>query len=1103
MRPKYIVDNRQTKMAKELRKCCKGAHTFHIAVGYFYVEGFNILRDRLGSIGKIHLIMGDQTDRKTADQLKIGHENTHEEAIREQIIRSMNNVPDGPEAEMLLELYEYIRVGRMEVRIYVKNKFHAKAYIFERDAPNPDVAFVGSSNLSVSGLGDKIGNVELNIQSQDTLVIDTLLKWYEDIWKDALPYSDELLNIIEHTVPYARRQNDQEYVTPRELFKIMAYELLGEPEESEPEDVLAEFQKIGVLNAWDKIQKFGGCIVADSVGLGKTFIGMELIRKAQAAGRNALVIVPKNVEQNWRRELEKYSGAILDDSRLKIITVDRLSRMDQSQAEDSAELESLRNNYGFIIIDEAHRFRNKGYYTWEYSGNKNYANLDTLKTEKTQYALLTATPLNNTVEDLENLILIFTVETRLKNINPALDISHFGEYNKLAKKIKDLDKNDPAYDANQKGLKELQEPHESGITRILEEVIVLRTRSDINERYSNEVIGGKRISFTPIKVVPNRCRFPPVYMELYESVVELLAGLNVPHMSMKTGGTVQLQGLFMTLLYKRLESSIHSFVMTLERLVETEENLLKLTERVGWKEAAKKKRADDDLGLDEYGLWMERNETMQDKVILDKLRDDIHMIKGFIDEHVEPIRKVARYVDREIAGYVDPKLDMLLKMLQSETGKVLVFTQYRDTAEYLYDRIKHIDKTVDCVSGTEDLGTSIETYMKVNLFAPVANNYEPKLGEKEIDILIATDTLSEGVNLQDCGVVVNYDIPWNPMRMVQRAGRSDRIGSTTRTTVRNILPDEEFDNLFLKLLEKVLGKIETITAILGTENQIVTDDETAIPKTFGEAIQQMGDPGDIGAYEKMGRNRLFRNIRTSEKRSEIMLKIRERVRNLGPIPGDVREYRDVMYSTVRARKTDRTGIFMMFRVFDTARDEKLNDVIIFRENNDVFHEIAIDDFLASIPMDEFDEGIPQTNDMSQTLGEIEEHFAANQFKGIREGFRPSKMGTFTRMDLFQEYVRDRLHAIKSARQLDGYDANVSELYEKINGTTLRKAEVNLLKGCFGVRKKRKQIRTMPVDEFIETIANFCSQYMENNPNYPKPRNVEDIEYKKICWGAFV
>ena len=1095
MGSEYIVDNRGVKMATKLMECCSDTHTFHIAAGYFYAGGFNILKDSLGSIDKIQLVMGDQTDSMTAAQLKRGHENVHKEAIREQIVRNMNNVSAGPEADMLMELYDYIREGKMEVRIYVKNRFHAKAYIFERNKPSSDVVFVGSSNLSGSGLGDEGGNVELNVQSYEPLIFKALLKWYKEIWKDALPYSDELLKIIKRTVPYARKKDDKEYVTPIELFKIMAYELLDEPEGPESEDVLAEFQKIGVLNAWDKIRKFSGCIVADSVGLGKTFIGMELIRKAQAAGRNALVIVPKNVEWNWRRELEKYNSAILDESRLKIITIDRLSRMDQSQPGDSVELESLRSSYDFIVIDEAHRFRNKGSYTREYSGNKNYANLDALKTNNTQYALLTATPLNNTVEDLENLISIFTVETGLKNINPELDISHFDEYNKIAKKIKDLDKNDPAYDANRRELKEQQEPHGYGITRILEEVIVLRTRSDINERYSNEIIGGKRISFTPIKVVPNRCRFPPVYMELYENVVELLAGLNVPHMSMKTGGTGPLQGLFMTLLYKRLESSIHSFVRTLERLVETEEGLLKLTERIGWKEAVKKERADDDIGLDEYGLGIAHIETMQDRVVLVKLREDIRMIKGFIDEHVGPIRNTA--------GYVDPKLDMLLKMLQSETGKVLVFTQYRDTAEYLYDHIKHIDKTVDCVSGTGDLGTSLETYMKVNLFAPVANNYEPRSTEQEIDILIATDTLSEGVNLQDCGVVVNYDIPWNPMRMVQRAGRSDRIGSTTRTTVRNILPDEEFDNLFLRLLDKIVGKIETITAILGTENQIVTDDETANPKTFGEAIQQMGDPGDIDAYEKMGRNHLFKNIQTSEKRSAMMLKIRERVRNLGSNQGNFRGHRAVMYSTVRARKTDRTGIFMMFRVFDAARDEKLNDIIVFRERNGVFHEITIDDFLMSIPMNEFDEGIPRTDDMGQMLKEIEKHFKANQFNGIRERFRPAMMGTSMQADVAQRSVMLQLKKIRDHRSLDESKDEAAALYEMLVGVVLRSSEVNLLNDCFGRKNVRKNIIDTPKEKFIEIVTDFCKRYIEGNPNYPPQRRVEYIEYRKICWGAFV
>ena len=1077
-------------MATELRECCVGTYTLRIAVGYFYVDGFNILRDRLASIGKIRLIMGDQTDSMTAAQLKKGHENVRKEAIRKRIVSNLNGVHDGSEADMLMELYEHIREGKLDVRVYVKSRFHAKAYIFKRNEPYIDAAFVGSSNLSKSGLGDSGGNVELNIQSHDDPVIQTLLKWYDEIWNDALPYNEELIKIVQHTVTYARKQSDREYVTPKELFKIMTDELLSGLDASG--DMLTEFQKIGVLNALDKIRKFGGCIVADSVGLGKTFIGMELIREAQTRGQNALVIVPKNVEQNWRMEMEKYGSIILDESRLRIITIDRLSRMDLNQPDDSAELESLKNGYDFIVIDEAHRFRNSGYYAAEYSDNKNYANLEALKKANTRYALLTATPLNNTVNDLENLISIFTTETRLKNTNPSLDFSNFGRYDKITKQIKNLDKNDPTYDDKRKELAELRKPYVPGIRNMLEEVVVLRTRSDINERYSNEVVGGKRVSFMPIKVVPSRCKFPPSYMQLYKSIVELLDSLNVPHMSMKTGGAAQLQGLFMTLLYKRLESSIHSFVRTLERLVEREEELLKATEQRGWKEATKERV--DDAGLDEYGLGKTHNETMQDKEAMAKLRGDIRMIKKFIAKHVEPIRMGS--------GYVDPKLDMLLEMLRSETNKVLVFTQYRDTAEYLYDHIRHIGKTVDCVSGTGDLGTDRDTYMKINLFAPRANNYEPTSAEGEIDILIATDTLSEGVNLQDCGVVINYDIPWNPMRMVQRAGRSDRIGSTVKTTVHNILPDEEFDGLFLGLLDKVSGKIRTIIDILGTENQIVTDEEDASPKTIGEAIRKMSDPEDINAYEKMGRNPLFKNIRTNEKMSEAMLKIQERARNLGPVRNYKRQD-TAMYSTVLARKTDRKGIFVMFKVIDTAQDKEMNDIIIFRDSNGGFSEITPDDFLASIPMDEFDEGVLRTDYMTRALEEIEEYFKTNRFNKIVEKFSLAETGTFSRADKVQEHVMRRLEKIMANSSLGGDADGVTELHESLAEVVLRSPEVSLLKGCFGGTKIRNNIYNMPKDEFIGVVADFCKRHVADNPNYLRQRRGEDIDYKKICWGAFV
>lgn len=1089
-----IIDNRKVRLGDVFKEHCKNARMLRIAVGYFHVSGFNILREYLGNIDKIRLIMGDETDEMTASQLRMGHEKARKITIQNNINKILSDVSDGPESDMLMELYEYIKTGKMEVRVYVKNKFHVKSYMFDIRGYSPDVAFVGSSNLSKAGLGYEGGNTELNILSYDPQTVEKLSEWYDRTWGDALPYKDELIKIIKNSVPYARLRNDLEYVTPKELFKIMAEELLdgwSEPEESE--ELLAEFQKIGVLNASEKIRRFDGCIVADSVGLGKTYIAMELIREAQSRGHNALVIVPKNVEQNWQRELKKYSGIMLDESRLKIITINKLSRINQSQTNDRDELSLLRDKYDFIVIDEAHRFRNDGHYIYEYSGNKNYANLKFLKKENTRYVLLTATPLNNTVKDLKNLISIFTTETKLKNTNPMLDFSHFEEYDNITRQIKKLDKKDPIYDDKRQKLISQRKPHEQGIRNILEEVIILRTRSDINERYSNEVIGGIRMSFQPIKVIPSRCKFPQVYMTLYKEVVDLLSRLKVPHMSMRSGGNPQLLGLFMTLLYKRLESSIHSFVVTLERVMETEKNLLKDTERHGWESAISNKPVYDE-GLDEYGLIVPHDETMQDKEVMDSMREDIQIIREFIDEYVRPVR-----LD---GGFIDPKLDILLDMLRLEDGKALVFTQYRDTAEYLYDHVRNIGKNVDCVSGTEDLGTDLGTYMKVKLFAPMANHYKLAPDEQEIDILIATDTLSEGVNLQDCGVVINYDIPWNPMRMVQRAGRSDRIGSTTRTTVHNILPDEEFDDLFLRLLDRVTDKISTIIDILGTENQIVTDEENVNPKTIGEAIRKMGDPGDINRYEEIGRNRMFRGIRTNEKISEIILKIQERVRKLGSIKV-YKKQNAIMYSTVLARSTDRKGIFMMFKVIDTAQDEKLRNVTIFKDNNGKFHEITTDDFLTSIPMDGFEGGLLRANNMNQVLEDIEKYLENNQLKEIRKQFNPARMGTNVKPNAVQEIIMLRLDRIKSHETLHGDTSKAVKLHEILAGVVLLGPEVSILKECFGGKNVRKNAYNMPKSQFIKTVLDFCESHVINNPNYPRQRRDSDIHYEKVCWGAFV
>lgn len=1087
-------------MHDSLMRHCRNADTLDIAVGYFHVSGFNELRQSLAGIKQIRLIMGDETDRPTATQLKKGHDPM--KSMREHVSEMLNSTPEG-DSDTLMELYEYCKSGKMKVRLYVHNKFHAKAYILKNELDK--YAFIGSSNLSRAGLGYEGGNVELNFLAKDVAHVDILSKWYETIWEKSAEYSDDLIRLMESTEPYARRQNDKEYVTPKELFKIMANELLDSEVESD-HDMLAAFQKIGVINAQDKIRKFGGVIIADSVGLGKTYIGMELIRRAQTEGRSVLVVVPARVKNNWEREMRNFGSINHDGSSLQILTHEKLSRIDLHQDSDGKEWQGLRG-CDYMLVDEAHRFKKHGIYAnGTYSGNKNHANLMALKAERdVPCVLLTATPLNNTVYDLKYLVQLFTNESKMKNYNSDLDFSHFDDYKKLEEQIKkqqragrgelDAAEHKSVGDAV-KGLKQKQEPHITGIVKILEEVMILRTRHDISNKYPGLTINGKPVSFQQTALRQMRCEFPSEYGPLYHGAYELLNGLNLPHISMREHSSPQSRSLYLMLLYKRLDSSIHSFVASLERLLDKDHDLLDMTKRVGWKKAVEGVGLDEDMGLDAYTTPRGDSAEHGDKKATAALCADMAMIGEFIKENVEPIRTAP-------GEYLDPKLKELQSKLDNESGKVLIFTEYVDTAKYLYERIHTHGREKDCVSGDDSLGTDRETEMKIKLFAPIANGYVPAKDEREIDVLITTNTLAEGVNLQDCRTAVNYDIPWNPMAIVQRVGRIDRIGNNTRAVMFNMLPDSRFDEYFLNLLATVSRKVDTITSILGNENPILTDKDDVSPKSFGEALLGMGEAESIEEYEKMGRNKIFKSVHAKEEKSTALLGIREVVDKLGLAKSNFRAYDRAMYCVVDAHRADRKGVFAMFRVYDEHNGDKLGTITIFRDDvSGVCREIEVENFLDFIPMHEYVWGRRRTSELDRPLQEIKKYFNDNHMQTIMKSFSRSMMGTRQTVPPAQSLVTYRLARIKNHESF-GDVTEVSTLHEKFAGVVLLKPEGAILSSCFGGRGLRKKIHGMDSNKFIKTVSSFYERHVQNNPNYAAQRHPDNIKYRNICWGAFV
>ena len=274
-----IIDNVNTVFADVFKEYCDSIDELKIAVGYFYLGGFDLVKEKMREIKDIKIVMGDETDEYTAKEIKRGYE----EKLNHELNSELNDLDedDHGKIETLKEMHQFIKSDRLKIHIYQDQKFHAKAYIFKNNNMRRlNTAIIGSSNFSKNGMV-KDRNLELNSIHTSPMELELLDKWFDHVWDESNNYKDGMLKILENSQPYVRKiKGDLDYLSPVELLKFMIMEFL-DGLNLESNDTLAEFQTIGYTNALIKLDKLKGCIIADSVGLGKTYIGLKLIEHEQ------------------------------------------------------------------------------------------------------------------------------------------------------------------------------------------------------------------------------------------------------------------------------------------------------------------------------------------------------------------------------------------------------------------------------------------------------------------------------------------------------------------------------------------------------------------------------------------------------------------------------------------------------------------------------------------------------------------------------------------------------------------------------------------------------------------------------------------------------
>ena len=788
-----------------------------IVSAYFTIYAFYALREELkNKVSEVKFILGEPS---SVENLGLKNKRFKIFKIQDENITLDNILQQNKIAK---ECYEWLKQSNIEIRTAPKKDdkktlIHGKMYHIEQDRNDRVVdAIVGSSNFTTCGLGiNDCSNFELNTIIDSDNSKKDLKEWFNELWtENTEDAKKEILSYIEAIY----KENSPEQVYYKTLYHLFEEKIENDELEDIEKDknfietkiwnTLYPFQKDAVKSAINKINKYNGCILADSVGLGKTYTALAIAQKFICKRKpSILVLAPARLKNNW----EKYTANNIKN----IFKEDNLVITLKFHTDLTAEIRNKDfdwGNFDLIIIDESHNFRNAtGSKTDEFGNITKISRydklLDIIKNGKRQpkVLLLSATPVNTSLNDLKNQIRFISLDDD-KAFSETMQIPSIEGAIKVAnKKYVEWSKDDNR-DKN-----ELLNNLNANFFKLLEELTIARSRKHIKTGYS-KFKDEKTLNFpkrkNPITKTPSidlEDKFPS-YKELNEEILKYKLFLFRPsryviknhekYQSKKQTNMSQedrenyLIGMMKMGFLKRLESSIASFTISMKNTLDKIDNRISLIDKFEQNSGNSKIEVEDAFSND----FTDDSEIAENEFVIGKkmeydLKDlDVQKWKKELLEdrvQIEKIYDMAKAITKDRDKKLSYLKDIITDKSKQDNKKLLIFTTYSDTAKYLYDCLKDYIKNdlnlnVALVSGSD----TISTYNNINRFDDILENFSPysKLGETrtgndQIDILIGTDCISEGQNLQDCDTVVNYDIHWNPVRLIQRFGRVDRIGS--------------------------------------------------------------------------------------------------------------------------------------------------------------------------------------------------------------------------------------------------------------------------------------------------------------------------------------
>lgn len=886
----FFTNEPGLKLEDRFKSTLANVETFDILVGYFRTSGFKALCNEFENIDKIRILIGLSTDKQTIDayqkskQLDFLESHTNAKDIfSKELEKELYSSEDNYDVEYSIRKFvEFLRSGKLELRAFPSRDLHAKVYIskFRKDDRDYGRVITGSSNFSENGLNSQY---EFNVELKNSIDVKYAQEKFDNLWAMSVDLTETYIDTI----------NDKTWlndtIKPYELYIKFLYEYFKEKLEKKetleikpPKGFMKlEYQQEAVRTISEIVDKYNGCFLADVVGLGKTYITAMYMQNLPG---KKLVICPPPIIENWEDAINDFG--------VRSATVVSLGKLEHIKKKGYQD-------FDYIFVDEAHRFRNEN--------TSQYQLLHEICYGK-KVILITATPLNNSIYDFYPLITLFQPAKNstipgMKNLE--------GFFVNARNRLKKLDKSTPEY------IEEVKNISKEVRNKVLKYILVRRTRRDVKEYFSNDI--KKQGLFFPEVDAPHRIvyQYDEKTNEIFDTTISKLKhftfaryqpGNNLKAI-FKRSDFEQTQernlvGFMKTMLIKRLESSRFAFLQTVSRFINSYEQFIKMynsgtvyiskkVDVYDYLESENEDELIEALENDSKAKIYEVNQFNND--FIDKLEFDLSILKWMKDSWSK--------IDKDF------KKDAFIQALKSDEylkdNKILIFSESMETGLDLYNSLY------------EDFGNSVLFYSSGECryenksVSPntvkdlIHKNYDQKYYETsdDIKVLITTDVLAEGINLHRSNIIINYDLPWNPTRVLQRVGRVNRVGSKfDKIHIYNIFPSATADNE-LNLEDNIKAKIQAFHETLGEDAKYLTEEEeTTNHKLFGENF-----------YDKVTNKDTYNEDESEENSDLKYIKILEDIRDNDNELFNKVKYLPKKSRTARKIKADKNSVITFFR----------------------------------------------------------------------------------------------------------------------------------------------------------------------------------------------